>query len=235
MEKYPPFKAVLSDINGELINAYKVVKDNVEHLIEMLKTHKASYDEHPEEYYYKVRSQEPEDCTERAARLIFLNKTCYNGLYRVNRKGKFNVPFGRYKNPKIPDGDNLRNASRVLEVSNAKLLATDYQEATRNASSGTFIYFDPPYQPVSPTASFTNYTSAGFSLEEQKRLGNWFRELDERGCQVLLSNSDTKEARDIYEGYQIETVAAIRAINCKGEKRKGHTELIIRNYYERKD
>jgi DNA adenine methylase len=229
VRKFPSFSAVLSDSNEELINVYEVVKTNVEQLVETLKTHKANYGRQAEEYYYQVRKQRPFDSVEKAARLIFLNKTCYNGLYRVNRKGEFNVPFGRYENPRILDEENLRTASRVLNHTNAELLTADYQEATKDASKGDFIYFDPPYQPVSSTANFTSYTHSGFSLDEQKRLGVWFKELDKRGCTVILSNSNTREVRDIYSGYIIETVPAMRAISCKGNKRKGHTELIISN------
>lgn len=229
VENRPPFKAILSDLNEELINTFGVVKDRVEDLITLLKIHKTKYKREPKEYYYRIRELELEDAVERAVRLVFLNKTCYNGLYRVNKEGKFNVPFGKYKNPEIYDPENLRTVSQVLRFSRAELVAQDYQEATKNARKGDFIYFDPPYQPVSSTASFTGYTNAGFSFEEQKRLGNWFRELDGRECQILLSNSDTKEVRDIYEGYHIKTVAAMRAISCKGDRRGGHTELTICN------
>jgi len=229
VEKYPPFDATLSDCNEELINAYEVVKTNVEQLIEILKIHKANYSRQAEKYYYKVRKQRAFGSVEMAARLIFLNKTCYNGLYRVNQKGDFNVPFGTYENPRILDEENLKKVSRILNRTNAKLLMADYQEATKDASKGDFIYFDPPYQPVSSTANFTSYTYSGFSLDEQKRLGAWFKELDGRGCTVLLSNSDTREVRHLYSGYNIETTSALRAISCKGNKRRGYTELIIFN------
>jgi len=230
VQRRPRFNAVLSDINKELITAYRVIKEQVEDLILQLENHKAEYKPDPKKYYYQVRACEPSDDVERTARLIFLNKTCYNGLYRVNKQGKFNVPFGRYKNPKICDKENLRTVSQVLRWSNAKLLATDFQEATKDAEMGDFIYLDPPYQPVSSTANFTSYTHSGFSKEEQERLGRWFRELDRRECQVLLSNSDTQEVRDIYDGYNIQTVRASRAISCKGDRRTGHTELIICNF-----
>jgi DNA adenine methylase len=230
VENRSPFRVVLSDLNEELINTYRIIRDEVEALIESLRVHKSNYRRQPKKYYYEVRDQEPEEPVEMAARLLFLNKTCYNGLYRVNRKGKFNVPFGKYKNPEIYDPENLRLVSKVLKFSNAQLLAQDYQKTTENAGKGDFVYFDPPYQPVSSTASFTSYTNSGFSLQEQKRLGNWFRELDKRGCKILLSNSDTEEIRDIYGGYYIKTVAVMRAISCKGNTRKGHTELIISNF-----
>ena len=232
VERRPRFNAVLSDINQELITAYRVVKEHVKDLIRQLENHKAKYRLAPKDYYYQVRDDlEPSDDVERAARLIFMNKTCYNGLYRVNKKGKFNVPFGRYKNPKICDKENLLTVSKVLRWSNAKLLVADYQKATKDAEKGDFIYFDPPYQPVSSTANFTSYTQSGFSMEEQERLGRWFRELDQRGCQILLSNSDTQKVRDIYDGYDIQTVQVLRAISCKGDSRTGHTELIIHNLH----
>jgi DNA adenine methylase len=229
VERYPPFDAVLSDCNEELINAYEVVKTHVEQLVETLKIHEVNYVRQAKDYYYQVRKERPFCSVERAARLIFLNKTCYNGLYRVNRKSEFNVPFGRYENPRILDEENLRKVSRILNLTNAKVLTADYQDATKDASNGDFIYFDPPYQPVSSTANFTSYTHTGFSLDEQKRLGVWFKELDRRGCTVLLSNSDTTEVRDIYSGYNLETVPAVRVISCKGNKRKDHSELIICN------
>jgi DNA adenine methylase len=230
VKKSPPFRAILSDVNEELISAYRVVKESVEDLIKLLEFHKSSYSRAPKKYFYKVRDMEPSNAVERAGRLIFLNKTCYNGLYRVNRKGKFNVPFGEYKNPQIYEPENLRTVSQVLRISKVELLAVDYQKATEDVEKKDFIYLDPPYHPASSTASFTGYTDSGFSFEEQKRLGKWFRELDKRRCKILLSNSDTKEVRDIYEGYHIKIVAATRAISCRGEKRTGHTELIICNY-----
>jgi DNA adenine methylase len=224
------FSAVLSDINEELITAYRVVKEQVKELIQELSNHKAQYHMAPKEYYYHVRDAlEVTTDIQKAARLIFLNKTCYNGLYRVNKEGKFNVPFGRYKNPKICDKSNLRTVSKVLNWSKARLLATDFQEATRDAGEHDFIYFDPPYQPVSDTASFTSYTHSGFPEEEQKRLCRWFRQLDKQGCQIVLSNSNTAVIENLYEGYTIQEVEAMRAISCKGNKRTGHTELIITN------
>jgi DNA adenine methylase len=229
VDKRPRFNAVLSDINEELMTTYNVIKERVEDLIVQLDSHTMKYKKSPKDYYYEVRTQEPFDDVEKAARLIFLNKTCYNGLYRVNKNGKFNVPFGQYKNPKICDRQNLRAVNQVLRCSNAKILPADYQEATKDAKKGDFIYFDPPYQPVSVTANFTSYTHSGFSIEDQERLGKWFRELDKRECQIVLSNSDAKEVLEIYEGFEIHRVQALRAISCKGDQRKGHTELIICN------
>ncbi len=221
---------MLSDINEELINAYCVVRNQVEDLITELRAHKVRYRETPEKYYYEIRAREFSDDVRKAARLIFLNKTCYNGLYRVNKEGQFNVPFGTHKNPRICDKNNLLAASQALRSSKAELFATDYVEATREADKDDFVYFDPPYQPSSSTAYFTSYTESGFSLEEQKRLGDWFQELDSRGCQLLLSNSDTKEIADLYKRYYIHRVQVPRTIGCRGERRRGHRELIIRNF-----
>jgi DNA adenine methylase len=230
VEKRHRFSAVLSDINEELITAYRVVKEHVEELVQELSNHKVRYDMAPKEYYYHVRDAlKVTTDVQKAARLIFLNKTCYNGLYRVNKEGKFNVPFGRYKNPKICDKSNLRTVSKVLNWSEARLLATDFQEATRDAGEHDFIYFDPPYQPVSDTAKFTSYTHSGFPEEEQQRLCRWFSQLDKRGCQIVLSNSNTAVIENLYEGYTMQEVEAMRAISCKGSKRTGHTELIITN------
>jgi len=229
VEKSPRFNAVLSDSNAELINAYNVVKNNIAELVKQLRLHATRYKLSPKEYYYRVRDKVPWDNVGRAAHLIFLNRTCYNGLYRVNKMNKFNVPFGRYKNPNICDEENLLAVSHVLCSSKAKLLAADYRRTTEDAGKGDFIYFDPPYQPESATANFTSYTNSGFSFDDQMQLGEWFEKLDGKGCQLLLSNSNTKEVREIYREYNIREVETLRAINCKANSRKGHTELIISN------
>lgn len=220
-----PERAVLADKNWELINAYIIIRDHVEELIESLKKHK-----NEKEYFYYIRSLDPNNLSpvERASRFIYLNKTCYNGLWRVNSKGKFNVPFGRYKNPKICDEPNLRTISEVLK--DKTILCADFEEAVAKAKRGDFIYFDPPYFPLNPTASFTKYTKEDFNIDDQKRLAAVFEELDKRGCFVLLSNSDTDTIRTLYKGYNIQRVEANRFINCKGSRRKGVYELIISNY-----
>lgn len=184
----------------------------------------------PEKYFYEVRASEPTADVEKAARLIFLNKTCFNGLYRVNSKGKFNVPFGKYKNPTICNEKKLRAVSEVLNKSNAHLLSVDFEEAVKGAKNGDFVYFDPPYHPVSSTANFTSYTLNGFNKNDQKRLANLCGELRERGCDVLLSNSNTPEIKALYNDqkkFKVKEVPALRAINCKGNLRTGHSELII--------
>jgi DNA adenine methylase len=226
------FTAYLSDVNEELINAFNVIKNDVEKLIEVLKNHEVEYKKNPLEYYYELRSNiKSTNNIQRAARFITLNKTCYNGLYRVNKKGIFNVPIGRYKNPVICDSDNLKKVSVALRYSKAQIQVSDYKVILlQKAEEDDFIYLDPPYNPTSSTASFTNYTNTGFNDNDQKELADIFKKLDDRKCKVLLSNSDTPLIRKLYCDFTIQDVQALRAINCKGSKRVGHKELLIRNY-----
>ena len=223
-----PHRAIISDINAELINAYLVIKDNVEDLIESLKKHK-----NEKSYYYKLRSLNPDTLSpvERASRFIYLNKTCYNGLYRENSKGQFNVPFGNYKNPKICDEENLRAVSELLNSIDVQIFNCDYRETCKLAKEGDFVYFDPPYHPLSRTASFTKYTKFDFNEDDQIELSMVFRELDKKGCYVLLSNSNTDFIRDLYKDYEIIDVEAMRAINAKGNKRgRRKIEIIVKNF-----
>ena len=233
-DKNKRFTAYLSDINSELINSYIAVKDNVEKLIKFLKRHEIEYKKAPAEYYYKLRSKgKLADYTQRAARFIVLNRTCYNGLYRVNRNGKFNVPLGKYKNPVICNSSNLRNVSLALRHSKATIKVSDYKDILlENAKEGDFIYLDPPYDPVSSTAYFTKYTHSGFGDQDQKELADIFRELNDRNCKVLLSNSSTPLVKELYTDFAKHTmeVDVLRSINCKGSNRGGHKELLIRNY-----
>lgn len=226
------FTAYLSDVNEELINAFNVIKNDVEKLIEVLKNHEVEYKKNPLEYYYELRSNiKSTNNIQRAARFITLNKTCYNGLYRVNKKGIFNVPIGRYKNPVICDSDNLKKVSVALRYSKAQIQVSDYKVILlQKAEEDDFIYLDPPYNPTSSTASFTDYTNTGFNDNDQKELADIFKKLDDRKCKVLLSNSDTPLIRKLYCDFTIQDVQALRAINCKGSKRVGHKELLIRNY-----
>lgn len=219
-------KSFLSDNNKDLVELYDVVKNRVEELINALKVHKNEHD-----YFYEVRAQDSKNLSsvQRAARFIYLNKTCFNGLYRVNSKGGFNVPFGKYKNPAICDTDGLRSSSIALR--NAKLTHGSFQSILTKAKSTDFIYFDPPYQPLSKTSSFTSYTSEKFGEDEQKQLANIYRELSDRGCFVMLSNSDTPLIRELYKDFYIYEVQANRAINSKAEGRGKITELLVINYY----
>jgi DNA adenine methylase len=219
-----PTNATLSDINQKLVEVYRVVQQDVEGLIEALKVHK-----NDKAYYYRVRDKNPAQMSAvaQAARLIFLNKTCYNGLYRENSSGKFNVPFGRYKNPTICDEDRLRTASCVLQ--DVELTAVDFEAAVEPARAGDFIYFDPPYVPLNATSSFTSYSKYGFSHADQVRLADTFRKLDQRGCFVMLSNSSAPVVRDLYDGYHMEEIKARRSINSKADGRGPVTELLITN------
>ncbi|NLG78565.1 MAG: DNA adenine methylase [Firmicutes bacterium] len=220
-----PATAFLSDLNEELINAYLVVKNDCDALIRSLRKHK-----NERAYYYEMRSLDPDtlDPVERASRFIYLNKTCYNGLYRVNRQGKFNVPYGRYKNPVYADEAQLRLASKVL--ANADIRVADFEIVLEQAKPGDFVYFDPPYQPISATANFTSYTRDAFDESQQRRLAAVFRELDRRRCYLMLSNSDSPLVRELYSQFRIATVMAKRCINCKGERRGAIPEALVLNY-----
>jgi len=221
----PSLRAFLSDSNVELINCYNMVKNELPSVIRHLKKHKNEKD-----HFYKVRALDVADLTpaERAARLIFLNKTCFNGLYRVNRKGQFNVPFGKYENPKICDEINLRAAERAL--CNTKITTANFEAVVSQAKKGDFVYLDPPYQPLSTTSSFTGYTRNSFGEEDQVRLANAFRKLTDKGCYAMLSNSDTPFIRELYDDFNIETVYANRAINSRADKRGRVAEVAILNY-----
>lgn len=229
----PRFNASLSDQNAELIGAYAVVRDHVEDLIAALRPIAESYlaldAEGRRRFYYSQRACEPVDPVARAARLIFLNKTGYNGLYRVNRAGKFNVPHGRYANPQIVDEAALRCASEALQA--AELRCEDFAIACGRAQPGDLVYLDPPYQPLSRTSNFTSYTREAFGPEEQRRLRDTFDELTARGVAAMLSNSDHPYIEELYggRGYTIERVPMSRAINSKGDRRTSITELLVSN------
>ncbi len=223
------FRAHLSDINAELINAYRMVKEAPEELIDLLSRFQSEYDEssNKSEYYYKKRDWRPIDPLESVARLVFLNKTCYNGLYRVNSRGEFNVPFGRYKKPRILDSENIRAVSRVLRETDAELGSIDYKTAVSRCGRGDFIYLDPPYQPVSKTSSFTDYAPGGFSERDQVELAEQFAKLVDSGCTVLLSNSETALTRRLYRNFEVRKVTVNRPINSVGTGRKGYKELVV--------
>jgi len=228
-----PKNATINDSNTELINCYEVIRDSLEELIEDLKKH-----ENNELYYYEMREldrtttyKDNYDKIKRASRILYLNKTCYNGLFRVNSQGQFNVPFGRYKNPNILDEAVLRAVNKYLNNNRVKIFNTDFEKAVLDAKKGDFVYFDPPYDPVSNTASFTGYDVNGFDKEEQKRLKSVFDDLTSRGCQALLSNADTDFIIKLYGGrYKIEKISATRAINSNALKRGKITEVLVRNY-----
>jgi len=223
-----PEEGFLSDLNKELVTTYNVIKNDIEKLIVSLKKHKTDKD-----YFLEVRAQDPNKLSDVAvaSRFIFLNRTCFNGMYRVNSKGGFNVPFGKYTNPLICDEDNLRKVSKALQ--NIDIKHQDYKEVLKKAKKGDFIYFDPPYYPVSKTASFTSYTAETFLEKEQTELRDTLVELNKRGCFVMLSNSDTPFINKIYSGIKgvhINKVQAGRAINSNGSGRGKITEVLITNY-----
>lgn len=225
--------AYLSDVNKELIATYKVVKGKVKELIEILREHEKGYRKNPTEFYYRLRDKiKPVNEVETAARFITLNKTCYNGLYRVNRNGIFNVPIGRYKNPLICNVSNLENVSKALRYSKVLIETSDYKDVLHRAEKDDFIYLDPPYHPTSSTSNFTGYTNYGFDDNDQSGLAKVFIELDHKKCKVLLSNSDTRFIRKLYSDFSshIREVDVLRAINSKASMRMGHKELLIANY-----
>lgn len=215
-------KAVLGDLNRELIETCGTVRNELEGLIRKLKKH--VYDKG---HYYEVRALNPWkiDEIDRAARFIYLNRTGFNGLYRVNKKGQFNVPFGRYKNPTICDEENLRAVAAVLR--GVTLVMYDFEYTIESAKSGDTVYFDPPYMPVSKTSNFTAYSKVGFKEDDQKRLAAVARQLDARGVHVLVSNSDTPLIQKLYKGFKIDKVRAPRRINSNGDRRGDVSELLI--------
>lgn len=227
-----PKNAVINDINSELINVYKVIKYSVEELILDLKKHVNS-----EEYFYFIRGLDRDKVifnsltdVEKASRTIYLNKTCYNGLYRVNKSGHFNTPFGRYKNPEIINENLLREISEYLSNANVVILNCDFEEAIKNISPNDFVYFDPPYDPLSETSNFTSYSSTGFSKNDQIRLKKVCDELDNKNIKFLLSNSSTDFIIDLYSDYNIEFIEAKRFINSDVNKRGNIQEILVRNY-----
>lgn len=218
-------RAYLSDANVRLIECYDTLRDNVATLLQLLSIHA---DLHCPEYFYATRAEAPSEAARRAARLIYLNRTCFNGLYRENSRGEFNVPMGRYKNPRICDEDNLLAVSAALKK--AKLFHRDFEAAAHDVVKGDFIYLDPPYDPISPTSYFTSYHANEFTREDQERLARVYRELDQRGAKLLLSNSDTPFIRSLYKGFTIETVYARRNVNSQASKRGPVAEVLVRNY-----
>lgn len=244
LSKYDFEELYISDINAELINAYQVVKTDVENLIAKLNEMQLLFlpmDENGRKYfYYTIREKfnstalTQDTATDKAAQFIFLNKTCFNGLYRVNRKGQFNVPLGAYKNPTICDDANLRNIHEALQ--NVTIACGDYSLSKSFIDKDTFVYLDPPYRPISETSGFTAYNSDAFDDEEQIRLSKFIDEINLSGAKIVLSNSDPKNVNeddnffdDLYKNYKINRVAASRAINSKGDKRGKINELLICN------
>lgn len=230
-----PKKAVINDFNSELINVYEVIRDNVEELIHELKEYK---EKNSQEYFYEVRELDRNtevysnmSNVEKAARIIYLNKTCYNGLFRVNSRGEFNTPYGRYKNPNIVNEAVLKAVSIYLNSSkNIKIMSGDYKESLRRISKKSFVYFDPPYWKISDSSSFTGYTMNGFTEENQVELRDVCRMLDKKGVKFMLSNSDTPFIRELYKEFSIISVDATRSINSNSQKRGTVGEVLVKNY-----
>ena len=244
LSKYKFEEFYISDINSELINAYVVIKQDVEKLIELLNEMQMTFlpldDNGRKYYYYNIRDKfnftklGNNTSVEKAAYFIFLNRTCFNGLYRVNRKGLFNVPMGSYKNPNICDNENLRNIHKALH--NVNIVCGDYTLSKSFIDSKTFVYLDPPYRPISETSAFTSYNSDAFDDSEQIRLAKFIDEINAAGAKIVLSNSDPKNVNEednffdnLYKNYKINRVEASRAINSKGDKRGKINELLICN------
>ena len=225
-----PSRALIGDVNPDLIGTYRAIRDDVDGVIAALRPLAAAG--HGKDTYYAVRERyntgEGRGEPLRAAMFVYLNKTCFNGLHRVNKKGHFNVPVGRYKNPKILEEAGLRAASGAL--SKADIRHQGFEELLDQARPGDFVYFDPPYEPVSRTASFTSYAADGFSQDDQRRLRDVYRELDRRGCKLMLSNSDVPFIRELYADYQIDIIRAARAINSNASGRGKVNEVVVRNY-----
>ena len=230
IQNFKSKETIISDINEELINAYQVIKTDVERLIVELKQHKEYHMVEGKKYYLTIRATNPNDLPvlEKAARFIYLNKTCFNGLYRVNSKGQFNVPMGSYKNPDIVQEERLRIVSKLLK--NVIIKARSFEKVLNFAKKGDFIYLDPPYYPLKNKKSFTTYTKDSFMEKEQELLAEVFNKLNKKGCLVMLSNSDTKFIKDLYKKYNIYFVKATRMINCNGDKRGKINEIVVTNY-----
>lgn len=227
-----PSKAIVNDLNADLIAVYEVIRDDVESLIDDLKKH-----ENTSEYYYKIRDLDRDKAAyqamskvERASRLIYLNKTCFNGLFRVNSSGEFNSPFGHYKNPNILNEPILRAVSKYFASSGITFFSEDFSATLDRVGRGGFVYLDPPYDPVSDTASFTGYNKGGFGRSEQIRLKQCCDNLTRRGIKFMLSNSATDFIKDLYREYNIDFVKAKRVINADASKRGAIEEVLIRNY-----
>lgn len=249
LQKYKVKKAVIVDLNKELINCYRCIKADVNELIKHLKKMQDEFlslnDGKRKDYFLKVRNRYNEIHLngkydfEKTADFIFLNKTCFNGLYRVNSKGEFNVPFGKYKNPLICDSENLTLISNLLQ--NVEIRFGDYSICEEYMNGRTFIYFDPPYRPLIENSSFVGYDKSGFNDNNQKELAEFVKKLDKQNCLVMLSNSDPKNTNpddnffdELYKGFEIDRIFAKRMINCQADKRGDITEIVVRNYKRRK-
>ncbi len=226
-----PKNAIINDFNEELINVYKVIKDNLNELITDLKKHK-----NEAEYFYKIRGIDRSDQfkkitpVQRASRVIYLNKTCFNGLYRVNNAGEFNSPFGRYKDPNIVNEPTLKAVNKFLNNNNIEINSGDYSDILKQADKKCFVYLDPPYHPISESSNFTGYVQGGWNTFDQLDLKTACDKLHKKGVKFLLSNSSAEFIKDLYKDYKITIVKANRAVNSNGANRGEVDEVLIRNY-----
>lgn len=227
-----PKKAIINDYNTELINVYRTVRDDLDGLVALLKKHEKY---NSSDYYYEVRALDrtPDfdkmSNSEKAARIIYLNKTCYNGLYRVNSLGQFNSPYGKYKNPNIVNEVVLRAISKYLNGNEISIRSGDYKDVLNDIEKNSFVYLDPPYMPISSSSSFTGYTEGGFGYDKQVELKEECDKLNSKGVNFLQSNSDCEEIRELYKAYRIKVVKANRAINSDAKKRGQINEVLIYN------
>nr|WP_297969161.1 DNA adenine methylase [uncultured Mogibacterium sp.] len=227
-----PKKAIINDYNTELINVYRTVRDDLDGLVALLKKHEKY---NSSDYYYEVRALDrtPDfdkmSNSEKAARIIYLNKTCYNGLYRVNSLGQFNSPYGKYKNPNIVNEVVLRAISKYLNGNEISIRSGDYKDVLNDIEKNSFVYLDPPYVPISSSSSFTGYTEGGFGYDKQVELKEECDKLNSKGVHFLQSNSDCEEIRELYKAYRIKIVKANRAINSDAKKRGQINEVLIYN------
>ena len=229
-QKHKMKRVILTDLNEELVNCFVTVRDHVNALIPLLEKHREKHHTDAKKHYYETRAIDLKTLSplERTARVIYLNKTCFNGLYRVNSKGQFNVPIGSYKTPKIVARKKLLAASKLLQDTTLKCMS--FEDIPKVTPKGSFVYMDPPYFPLSKTSSFTSYTKNSFGTEDQENLCKVFKAFDKKGCKVMLSNSDHPVIRSLYKKFRIETVSARRMINCKAKGRGELNELVILNF-----
>ncbi len=222
----------ISDLNSDLVLTYITIRDKPDELIYSLKNHAKRYQKDSKSYYYSIRESNPRSAIEKTSRLLFLNRTCFNGLYRVNSKGKFNVPLGRYTNPNIVNEENIRSVSQVLQSRKVSIKCLDFETVLDDAKKDDLVYFDPPYQPVSSTANFTSYTHKSFTYDDLKRLAKLCLKLDSKGCKVMLSNSNSQDVVEMFpeKQWRLKKIKANRSINSNSKKRTGHFELLIKNY-----
>lgn len=250
LQNYEVDSAIAFDINADLINCYKSIKDTecldnlISNLKEKCEKYKSLKQDDRKQYFYKIREKynsyslkEDEINPERASEFIFLNKTCFNGLYRVNSKNEFNVPFNNAKNPSIYEEENLKELSRLFREHNVEFYVGDYKKANTFVDKNTFVYFDPPYRPLSTTSAFTSYTKDSFNDENQKELAEFYKEISQKDARLMLSNSNPKNTNkeddffdELYKGFNINTIMANRNINSKADGRKAISELLITNY-----